>query len=98
MTLAKPPLCGLICSSLFASNTKFSRCPIQDLLNYACDQNRNLLLPILRPQLLSPPLLEIGLANDAYRPALEHVGIDHGGIETGVLQELLNDSDILPTL
>jgi hypothetical protein len=43
-------------------------------------------------------LREIGWANDAHRPALEHVGIDHGGIETGVLQELLNDSDILTTL
>lgn len=43
-------------------------------------------------------LREIGWANDAHRPALEHVGIDHGCIEIGVPQEFLNGSDILPTL
>ena len=43
-------------------------------------------------------LREIGWANHAHRPVLEHVGIDHGGIEIGVPQEFLNGSDILPTL
>jgi hypothetical protein len=32
---------------------------MQDLLNYACDQNRNLQLPILKPQLLSLPLVKL---------------------------------------
>ena len=43
-------------------------------------------------------LREIGWAHDAHRPALEHVGIDHGGIEIGVPQEFLNSSDILSAL
>ena len=43
-------------------------------------------------------LREIGWANDAHRPALEHVGIDHGGIEIGVPQKFLNGSDILSSL
>ena len=43
-------------------------------------------------------LQEVGWADDAHWPALEHVGIDHGGIEIRVPHEFLNGSDILPAL
>ncbi len=41
---------------------------------------------------------EVGWADGPHRPALDYVGIDHGGIEIGFPHEFLNGSDVLPRL
>ena len=37
-------------------------------------------------------------ADDSYRTVLEHVGLDHCGVEIRVPHAFLNGSDLLPTL
>jgi hypothetical protein len=40
----------------------------------------------------------VGWADDAHRPSLEHVRINHCGIEIRMSDSFLNGSGILPTL